>query len=106
MHKEYHKLVRDNIPRRMVKDGSKIKFEVLSDTNLYQLELKNRVLSELDALDNNQSIDNLADILEAVKALAELQGLSWTDVINWQETKRQVYGGFSGRMYLMSEDTI
>lgn len=106
MHKEYHKLVRDNIPRRMVRDGSKIKFEVLSDTNLYQLELKNRVLSELDALDNNQSVDNLADILEAVKALAELQGLSWTDVINWQETKRQVYGGFSGRMYLMSEDTI
>lgn len=106
MHKEYHKLVRDNIPRRMIRDGSKIKFEVLSDTNLYQLELKNCVLSELDALDNNQSVDNLADILEAIKALAELQGLSWTDVINWQETKRQMYGGFSGRMYLISEDTI
>lgn len=106
MRKEYYKLVRNKVPLLKVKEGTNTKVEVLSDNNLYRLELESVLDDKVEDLKKLKSVDNFAELLEVIKALAELQGISMSDVINVNELKCQMYGDYSDRIYLEYEEII
>lgn len=106
MKKEYYKLVRNNIPKIMAKDGSRVKYQVLSDTRLFQLELENKLDEELNELKDGYAIEEFADVLEVLKEIATLRGINWSDIIDCQDKKREEKGGFSEKIFLEYEETI
>lgn len=106
MRKEYYKLVRSKVPILKAKEGANTKVEVLSDNKLYRLELESALDDKVEDLKKSKSVDNFAELLEVIKALAELQGISMSDIINVNELKCQMYGDYSDRIYLEYEETI
>lgn len=59
--KEYNKLVRDNIPEIMIKNGAKPVTRILSD-NEYLEELNKKLLEEVNEYLSSGDILELADI--------------------------------------------
>ena len=107
MEKKYNKLVRDNVPRIIEKEDKKAVTSIL-DGEEYLTELYkklNEESSELISSNNiSDTIDELADILEVLKSIAEFEGKSLQDVIDRANQKRKTNGGFEDRVFL--EKTI
>ena len=49
---------------------------------------------------NQALIEELADVLDVMQALADLHGFTMQDVLNVQQTKRNQRGGFEGRKFV------
>ncbi len=105
--KVYDKLVRDNIPIIIEDNGDTPVTRVLNETE-YRRELLWKLQEEsnevVNATSREQLIEELADVLEILKALAKLENKSMADVIEVAQEKRLVKGGFEKRIYL--EKTI
>ena len=83
MEQIYNKLVRDNIPEIIKSNGEKPVISIL-DTNEYKAELEKKLYEEyLEVIESSYSsrIEELADMLEVIKALAKLEDKTLDDVI-------------------------
>lgn len=73
----YNKLVRDRIPEIIKKDNKECEIKVLDDDR-YVEELKSKLVEELEeyqeATTDGESLEELADILELMHALAKTHG--------------------------------
>ena len=107
MVKIYDKLVRDKIPEIIENNGEEAIVRVLDD-NEYRRELcwklKEEVNEVLNATSKEQLIEELADVLEVLKAIANLEEKSMADVIEVAQEKKLEKGGFQKRLFL--EKTI
>ena len=96
MAKEYNKLVRDLIPEIIIT-------RVLSDDE-YKVELETKLGEEyhevLGTENSTDRIEELADMLEVIMALAALEGKTLDDVVEVAEQKRLKRGGFQRKIYL------
>jgi len=45
-------------------------------------------------------VEELADLLEVVRALAAEHGVDWDEVLTAADDKKQDRGGFAGRLFL------
>lgn len=101
----YNKLVRDLIPEIIQADGKSCETEIL-DEHTYLIELKNKLSEEvseyLEADKDDQALEELADILEIMQALAKSHGGSIETVEKIREEKAQKRGGFERRIFLKS----
>ena len=73
--KIYNKLVRDRIPEIIIGNGGKPITHVLSD-EMYKVELEKKLYEEYQEVieaTGNARIEELADMLEIIKALALLE---------------------------------
>lgn len=98
----YKKLVRDNIPEIIKCSGQTPIIRTLSEVE-YKEELEKKLYEECEeAIDSNCSsrIEELADIVEVVSALAKLEGESIDIVMQKAKEKRLNRGGFDKRIYL------
>lgn len=103
MKKVYNKLVRDNIPQIIKDNGSEPIYRVLDDTEywLYLLKKDNEELIEVkEAATVKDRLEELADKLEIIRAMAEFNGFTLQDVINEAYNKRNLKGGFKKRLLL------
>lgn len=103
MEKVYNKLVRDNIPELMIKDGWQPYTRVLNDSEYKQeLELKlNEEYQEvLKTTTSDERIEELADMLEIISALAGVEGKSLDDVVKVAKQKKLRKGGFEKKFFL------
>lgn len=100
----YNKLVRDLIPEIIQKDNKKCTTKILDEEN-YVIELKKKLVEELEeyqeATSNEEAIEELADILELMHALAEVHGSSMGEVEEVRKEKAEARGGFKDRIYLI-----
>ena len=100
---KYNKLVRDLIPRIIKSNGEYPIVRVLG-ADQYRYELERKLFEEynevIDSCTSDERIEELADMYEVIKSLAELEGKSIEDVINVADKKREKRGGFSKRIYL------
>lgn len=72
---QYHKLVRDRIPEIIEASGNSCTTEILSD--VAYLEMLDRKLDEeLAEYHKEQNLEELADLLEVVRACAVARGYS------------------------------
>lgn len=103
MEKVYNKLVRDNIPNIIKNNGGNPITKVL-DNQEYKQELEKKLYEEynevLSAHVSDERIEELADMLEIISALAKLENKSLDDVIRIAKNKKENRGGFDKKIFL------
>lgn len=96
----YKKLVRDNIPDIIRKNNEEPITRVLSD-NEYKIELEKKLYEEYNKVinsKNNDRIEELADMLEVMISLAELENKTFDDIEKVRILKKEKRGGFSKKI--------
>lgn len=97
---EYNKLVRDGIPAIVAKDGLSPIVRRLDDDE-YEKELYNKLVEEAQEVkDSTGSVEELADLLEVVRAICRVKGYNMHDVEDARTIKRQQRGGFDEKVFL------
>lgn len=96
---EYDKLIRDKIPEIIENSGKKCIVEKMDDdTYLQYLDWKlNEELAEYQA---DKSLEELADLLEVMYAVAEARGYSVEELENTRKAKAEKRGGFKEKLCL------
>lgn len=95
----FNKLVRDNIPDICKSNGQIPKYEMLDDKK-YKIELKKKLKEETREFLYSDNIEELADIVEVVEALAHANGSSFDEVMRIKEEKAVKNGKFEKKLYL------
>ena len=95
----YNKLVRDKIPEIIEKEGKTCTCSVLSDENYLKM-LDEKLNEELAEYQEDKSMEELADLLEVIKAVALARGSSFEKVEEIRRAKAEKRGGFDKRIYL------
>ena len=99
MKKQINKLVRDNIPSFCENPVTKI-----LDNEDYTAALKQKLKEEVGEYLQDNTIEELADIIEVIEALAENQGSSLREVMEFKQRKQSKNGAFKDRIFLISVD--
>ncbi|WP_017755043.1 nucleoside triphosphate pyrophosphohydrolase [Calidifontibacillus oryziterrae] len=101
---KYNKLVRDKIPDNIQKDGKEAIIKILSDED-YKTELRKKANEELteylQATTDEESIEELADLLEIIYSLARIHGASIAELEQVREQKAENRGGFENKIFLV-----
>jgi predicted house-cleaning noncanonical NTP pyrophosphatase (MazG superfamily) len=96
---EYNKIVRDKIPEIIEKSGKTCEIEIVSDEkSLVYLEKK--LQEELDEYMEIGKLEELADLLEVIEAVALKKGSSLEEVMKIKEEKKEKRGGFEKNILL------
>lgn len=100
----YNKLVRDHIPTIIEQSGKAFKTRVLQREE-YQTELMKKAKEEFqeysEAKNHEDSIEELADLLEVMYALAAIHGATPEQLEQVRHKKAEKRGGFEERIYLI-----
>ncbi len=102
----YNKLVRDKIPEIIENSGKKSVIDILSEQD-YLVMLDEKLNEELAEYQESKSLEELADLLEVIKAVAAARGSSMDEVEQIRKEKAAKRGGFEKRILLIevqSED--
>jgi predicted house-cleaning noncanonical NTP pyrophosphatase (MazG superfamily) len=103
--KTYHKLVRDFIPKMIEESGKEAKVEILDEVE-YQKKLNEKLIEECQEWIESGAIEEIADILEVLRAIAKMKGCDWDDVERICLEKREERGGFDQRVLLVQTEEI
>ena len=97
---QYHKLVRDRIPEIIEKAGKECSTAVLSGDG-YLAMLDEKLNEELAEYQESKSMEELADLLEVIHAVASARGSSFEQVENIRRDKAEKRGRFKKRILLL-----
>lgn len=100
MKKVYNKLVRDRIPEIIRKSGAECKTEILSDEDYLKM-LEAKLDEELAEYHKDRNIEELADLLEVIRALAEANGYTADELEAIRVKKHEERGGFKEKILLV-----
>ena len=95
----YNKLVRDNIPEIIKNQGETPYVSVLDDKQ-YNAELRKKLKEEVREYLVSEEIEELADIIEVIEALAKHKGSSLEEVLEIKENKAKKNGKFEKKIFL------
>lgn len=99
MKKTYNKLVRDKIPEIIEANNQSCTIEVLSDKDCITF-LEQKLNEECAEYQADKNIEELADILEVIYAIASARGVSKEALERVRQEKADKRGGFSKRIFL------
>ena len=99
----YNKLVRDKIPQLIEQQGEKPVTRILDDAE-YQACLECKLDEEVREYHADKNLEELADILEVVYALAENAGYTRETLMDAYRSKHDTRGGFAKRIFLISKE--
>lgn len=103
----YNKLVRDLIPQVIKSTGKECRTRIL-DEEEYKKELVIKLKEESEeyfsAQGPKESLEELADMLEIIRALATAHGATWEQLEVLRQKKAEIRGGFQERVYLIDVD--
>ena len=102
MEKVFNKLVRDNIPNIIESNGEKAFTRILNEEE-YKKELEKKLNEEYEevlASNGKDRIEELADMLEIIKCLAQLEDSTLEEVIEVSKQKSKKRGSFNKRIFL------
>jgi len=97
----HNKLVRDNIPRIIIESGKNPITSTLSEDE-YTSELRKKLQEELDEFLEADNLEELADMVEVIEALAKLKGESLEGLLKIKDKKQRKNGAFDKRIFLES----
>ena len=95
----YNKLVRDLIPQIIEKSGKKAVYDTLSDEAYLEM-LDKKLVEEMNEYQTDKNLEELADILEVVYALAEAKGSSAIGLEKLRAEKAVSRGAFKKKILL------
>ncbi|MFC4355596.1 phosphoribosyl-ATP pyrophosphohydrolase [Chryseomicrobium palamuruense] len=100
----YNKLIRDRILEIIEKDGKTYDMEILSKIR-HEEEIKAKLTKEVQeyqATQNNQNaLEELADILELIHAALPLHNVTYAQLEEVPVKKKEKRGGFDKGIYLI-----
>ncbi|WP_270181122.1 nucleoside triphosphate pyrophosphohydrolase [Alkalihalobacillus sp. CinArs1] len=100
----YNKLIRDNIPQIIKATGKDFNTKNLNDVE-YKEELQTKLKEELEeylkATKDNESIEELADMLEIIYSLTTIHHSSIEKLEKVRKEKKVKRGGFEKKIYLI-----
>ena len=96
---EYNKLVRDRIPEMIEASGKGCAFETLSQDRYLEM-LDAKLSEELAEYQESKALEELADLLEVIRATAAARGSSIEEVEALRIKKHSARGGFTKRLLL------
>jgi len=96
---KYDKLVRDNIPEYIREKGGTPVYHVASEVEYWE-KLKQKLNEEVQELQADESIEELADLLEVLDAIAEYKGFDRNIIEKVRNEKAQERGRFKDRIIL------
>ncbi|WP_313640002.1 nucleoside triphosphate pyrophosphohydrolase [Paenibacillus sp.] len=100
----YQKLVRDGIPDLITSQGKDIRTRILEPKE-YITELRNKLKEESEeyfkAASDEEALEELADMLEVILALAETHGGNSMELEKLRAEKAKRRGGFKDRIFLI-----
>jgi len=99
MAKHHNKLVRDKIPEIIDNAGKTPVTHILSDDE-YLSELDKKLNEECSEYQADKNIEELADMLEVMYAIAEARGWSVSELEAVRKSKAEKRGGFKEKIYL------
>ena len=97
--KSYNKLVRDKIPQIILANGETPEVEVLDDGRFLE-ELHKKLFEEANEFVEGDSVEELADLMEVIYAIARLRGIDLGEVEKVRKEKAQKRGAFDERLFL------
>ena len=92
MKKTYNKLVRDKIPEIIRNNGEIPKIRILNDEEYKEVIESN----------STDRLEELADLLEVINALANLENKDLSDIIEIANNKSKKRGAFKEKIFLES----
>lgn len=95
----YNKLVRDRIPEIIESSGKTCTTEVLSSEDYLRM-LDAKLDEELAEYHKDQNIEELADLMEVIRAVTVARGYSIEDLERVRTEKAAKRGGFEKRILL------
>ena len=95
---KYDKLVRDRIPEIIEKDGKVAVTRILDDEE-YKVYLEKKLDEEVAEFHESKSVEELADILEVIYALSEVDGTVF-DLLDAFDEKSRERGGITKKILL------
>jgi predicted house-cleaning noncanonical NTP pyrophosphatase (MazG superfamily) len=93
------KLVRDNIPHKIEKNGEVAITQILSKKE-YEIELLKKLQEEVVEFIESKNIEEMADIREVLLAIEMQFKLDPIDIEQVRIAKKSKNGGFEKRIYL------
>mgnify|MGYP002579473857 FL=1 len=102
MERVYNKLVRDKIPNIIEEKGETPVIKVLNE-NDYKKELEKKLYEEYKEVIEacgDERIEELADMLEVIRALASLENKNLNDIIDIADKKNKKRGAFDEKIFL------
>ena len=97
----HNKLVRDRIPEIIEGSGKTCATRILPQAE-YLAALDTKLTEELAEYQADKSMEELADLLEVMIAVAEARGHSFAEVEAIRRAKAEKRGGFRERIFLES----
>ena len=97
----HNKLVRDRIPEIIEGSGKTCVTRILPQQE-YLAALDTKLTEELAEYQADKSMEELADLLEVMMAVAEARGHSFAEVEAIRRAKAEKRGGFRERIFLES----
>jgi len=98
--KTYNKLVRDNIPSIIEKDGKRCRIKVL-DAEEYKKYAFLKLIEEANEASDSKTLEELADLEEVVLAAASSIGFTKDDLEKARLSKKEKNGGFDKKIFLI-----
>ena len=98
---EYDKLIRDKIPEIIEQSGKKCIVEVM-DNDTYIEYLDQKLNEELAEYQQDKSVEELADLLEVIYAVAVARGYSVEELERLRLEKAEKRGAFEKKLLLKS----
>lgn len=99
MTKIYQKLVRDRIPEIIEAGGKNCVTEVLSERQYLEM-LDAKLDEELAEYQGSKSLEELADLLEVMRAVVQARGWTWEQLEQVRQEKAMQRGGFEKKILL------
>ena len=96
---KYSKLVRDRIPEIIESSGKACTCEILSNDQYIEM-LDAKLNEELAEYQESKSMEELADLLEVMRAVARARGSSIEEVEAIRIEKAEERGGFEKKLLL------
>ena len=105
MIKKIGKLIRDNVPEIIAKDGGVAEVSILDDGK-FKVSLKEKLVEETAEIAKSQDSTNLkeelSDLLEIIESIAGTEGSNLEEIIAIKKAKKVKVGGFDKKLYLVS----
>lgn len=102
MERIYNKLVRDKIPNIIEEKGETPIIKILNE-NEYKKELEKKLYEEYKEVieaNGDDRVEELADMLEVIKAIANLENKNLNDIIEIANKKAEKRGAFEEKVFL------
>ena len=102
MERVYNKLVRDRIPEIIMSKGETPVTRVLNESE-YKEELEKKLLEEYKEVieaTGNERLEELADMIEVIRALGNLENTTIEEIIKIADDKNDKRGSFNDKIFL------